>query len=142
MVVNGGGRVTPVVLAVGVGTSSTQACVVDMAGRVVRHANRSHSPVSPGPGQFEMDAAVWWLEFASLSRELLGPGDVEVQAVGVSGMGPCVLIADESDKPLRPAILYGVDTRATEQIRRLESQLGADEILHRCGSGLSSQAVG
>ena len=70
------------------------------------------------------------------------PGTVEVMAVGLSGMGPCVLVADEADEPLRPAILYGIDTRAGRQIERLNNRYGAEEILRRCGSALSSQAVG
>ena len=43
----------------------------------------------------------------------------------VSGMGPCVLLADAAGKPLRPAILYGIDTRAEREIGELEAELGA-----------------
>ncbi len=47
-----------------------------------------------------------------------------------------------TSEPLRPAILYGVDTRSGRQIDRLNERYGAEEILRRCGSGLSSQAAG
>jgi xylulokinase len=57
-------------------------------------------------------------------------------------MGPCVLPADEAGRPLRAAILYGVDTRAEEQIEALTERYGEAEIVARCGSRLSSQAVG
>ncbi|GAB3964469.1 FGGY-family carbohydrate kinase [Actinoallomurus acanthiterrae] len=53
-----------------------------------------------------------------------------------------MLLADEADTPLRPAILYGVDTRATAQIARLDAELGREDVLRRCGSVLSTQAVG
>jgi xylulokinase len=89
-----------------------------------------------------MDAKVWWDELVRICRDLLSVGTVEVMAVGLSGMGPCVLVADEADEPLRPAILYGIDTRAGRQIERLNNRYGAEEILRRCGSALSSQAVG
>ncbi|MFK4547396.1 sugar (pentulose or hexulose) kinase [Streptomyces tendae] len=46
-------------------------------------------------------------------------------AVGVSGTGPCVLLTDEHDTPLRPAILYGLDTRSVRQIERIETLLAA-----------------
>ena len=65
-----------------------------------------------------------------------------VRAVGVSALGPCVLAADEGGRPLRPAILYGIDSRASAQVERLTAELGADEILARCGSRLSSQSAG
>jgi xylulokinase len=77
-----------------------------------------------------------------LCRELLPPRDGKVAAVGVSGIGPCVVPCDADDRPLRPAVLYGVDTRAEAEERELTELLGADEIFHRGGSALSSQALG
>src|SRR5207302_10599511 len=60
----------------------------------------------------------------------------------VSGIGPCLLPADEAGTPLRPAILYGIDTRAEREIEELTERYGAERILERCGSLLTSQAVG
>ena len=125
-------------LGVDIGTSSSKGVLVDLDGRVVDSHVVEHAVQRPGPGMFEMDGADWWGEFVTLARRLGG----EVQAVGVSGMGPCVLLADEADELLRPAILYGVDTRSGRQIERLNDRYGADEILRRCGSALSSQAAG
>ena len=48
-----------------------------------------------------------------------------VTAIGVSGMGPCVLLTDERGEPVRPAILYGVDTRAFQEIEDLTEQIDA-----------------
>ena len=90
-----------------------------------------------------MDASIWWTEFVEIARELLTDDSVTVVAVGVSGMGPCTLITDAEGVPLRPAILYGIDTRATEQIAALTLTLGGDAaIMARTGSALSTQAVG
>ena len=134
---------SPVIIGVDIGTSSTKGVLVSPDGQVLRSATRAHVVDRPCPGHVEMDAHVWWREFVEISRELLAPGDVQVTAVGVSGMGPCVLLTDEHDEPVRPAILYGVDTRATEQIARLTEQLGGEQaVLDRCGSALSTQAVG
>lgn len=128
-------------LGVDVGTSSSKGVLVDGDGTVVRSAVREHDVDRPRPGHVEMDGEVWWREFTSLAAELTA--GVTVDAVGVSGMGPCVLLTDAAGSPLRPAILYGVDTRATEQIERLTVELGgADVIRARCGSALSTQAVG
>jgi sugar (pentulose or hexulose) kinase len=127
------------VIGVDIGTSSSKGVLVDLDGRVVASHVVEHAVQRPGPGRFEMDARVWWEEFVAIARQLGGAG---VQAVGVSGMGPCVLLADEDDEPLRPAILYGIDTRAGRQIERLNERYGADEIVRRCGSALSSQAAG
>ncbi|MGP4043636.1 FGGY-family carbohydrate kinase [Streptomyces sp. 2A115] len=132
------------VLGVDIGTSSSKGVLVDEDGTVLATAVRPHAVSRQRPGHVEMDARVWWDEFTSIARELLKSlgDDASVTAVGVSGMGPCVALADEADTPLRPAILYGVDTRATEQIARLDAELGHDAVLRRCGSLLSTQAVG
>ena len=44
-------------------------------------------------------------------------------------MGPCVLLADPDGTPVRPAILYGIDTRAEVEIGELEAEFGRDDIL-------------
>ena len=135
---------TVALVGVDIGTSSSKAVLVTPDGRRLAQAVRTHTVVRPGPGQVEMDGAIWWQEFVELTQELLDTaGDgVRVAAVGVSGMGPCTLLADASGALLRPAILYGVDTRASQQIRQLTQRLGEREIVDRCGSALTSQAVG
>lgn len=135
------------VIGVDIGTSSSKGVLVSDQGAILATATREHDVHRPAPGQVEMDARVWWDEAVALIRELLrGPGAPPagaVAAIGVSGMGPCVLVTDAAGQPLRPAILYGVDTRATAQIATLTARLGgADAIRRRCGSSLSTQATG
>ncbi|MFI5658340.1 FGGY-family carbohydrate kinase [Streptomyces sp. NPDC051684] len=132
----------PAVIGVDIGTSSSKGILVALDGTVLHTAVREHTVGRPAPGHVEMAGEVWWDEFVSLAQELTSARDTDVVAVGVSGMGPCVLLTDAEDNPLRPAILYGVDTRSVAQIERLERELGADEITHRCGSRLTSQAAG
>ncbi|MGN9768451.1 FGGY-family carbohydrate kinase [Micromonospora sp. SD12] len=136
------GMTVAAVLGVDIGTSSSKGVLVDLSGRVLRSRVREHRVDRPRPGWVEMDGRIWWDEFVALTRELLAPGDAHVVSVGVSGMGPCVLLTDAAGTPLRPAVLYGVDTRSTPQIARLTERFGADEILRRCGSTLSTQAAG
>ncbi|MDN6330537.1 MAG: sugar kinase, partial [Brachybacterium sp.] len=131
-----------VALGVDVGTASTKGVLVALDGTILRSAVREHTVQRPAPGQVEMDAEIWWAEFVSIVQELTAPGDATVTAVGVSGMGPCVLLTDEGGAPVRPAILYGVDTRAEEQIHRLTNVLGREEILAHCGALLTSQSAG
>ena len=140
-----GARV-PAVLGVDVGTSSTKGTLVALDGTILAAAVREHSVSRPAPGHVEMDAEIWWEEFLDIARELTADGaaDVtaEVTAIGVSGMGPCVLLTDERGEPVRPAILYGVDTRAGDEIRHLTNVLGREEIVAHCGGMLTSQAAG
>lgn len=130
------------VLGIDIGTSSSKGVLVDAdRGRVVARAEVEHATSFPHPGWVEHDAeGVWWADVVSLTRELLAHG--RPAAVGVSGIGPVLLPADADGRPLRPAILYGVDTRATREIAELTDEIGAEEIVARGGTPLSSQAVG
>ena len=130
-------------LGVDIGTSSTKAALTRLDGTVVSTAMREHRLSTPRPGWAEHDPERdWWAGFVSVTRELLAAADEPVAAVGVSGIGPCVLVAGSDGRPLRPAVLYGIDTRATAEIATLRQDLGDAEILDRCGSPLTSQAVG
>lgn len=130
-------------LGVDIGTSSSKGVLVGADGGILATATRAHDVERPRTGWVEMDAAIWWDEFVAIARELLaGVPDAEIVGVGVSGMGPCILLADERDEPVRPAILYGVDTRSTAQIERMTAELGVDEITRIGGSTLTSQAGG
>jgi xylulokinase len=130
-------------LGVDIGTASSKGVLVRDDGTIVATATRAHEVSMPHPGWVEHDAqAVWWADFTAISQELIAAAPEPLAAVGVSGIGPCVLPVDGDDRPLRLAILYGVDTRAQVQIEELTRALGEQAILERCGSVLTSQAVG
>jgi xylulokinase len=128
-------------LGIDIGTSSSKGVLVRPDGSVAASATRDHAVSTPRPGWVEHDAlAVWWADLVSLAGELGAAGPVD--AVAVSGIGPCLLPAGLDGAPLRPAILYGVDTRATRQIAAQNEALGADAVLARCHSPLTTQAIG
>ncbi|WP_226534131.1 FGGY-family carbohydrate kinase [Microbacterium paraoxydans] len=130
-------------LGVDIGTSSSKGVLVDVDGAIIATATREHEVSRPRTGWVEMDGDVWWEEFVEITRELLGGApEAEVVGVGVSGMGPCLLLADDEDRPVRPAILYGVDTRSAAQIDRMTAELGVEAITRVGGSVLTSQAGG
>jgi xylulokinase len=130
-------------LGVDIGTSSSKGVLVRPDGSLVASTQRPHGLSLPRPGWAEHDAdTVWWADFVAIAQELTGQADVRIAAVGVSGIGPAVLPVDGGGQALRPAILYGIDTRATREVEELTERFGADAILARGGSLLTSQAAG
>ncbi|OEU86740.1 sugar kinase [Streptomyces abyssalis] len=132
-------------LGIDIGTASSKGVLTRDDGQLVSQAVREHRTSSPRPGHVEHDAEeVWWRDFTGIAAELLAgaPSGERLAGVGVSGIGPCLLPAGDDDSPLRPAILYGVDTRAGDQVAELTARYGQDEIMRRCGSALTSQALG
>ena len=139
-------HMTDVLLGVDIGTGSSKAVLTTADGHILATATRPHphSISMPRPGWADVDAdRVWWQDLVSLCRELATrAGEHRIAALCVSGVGPCLLLCDDADRPVRPAILYGIDMRAGDEIEELTRRYGADEILARGGTALSSQAVG
>ena len=130
-------------LGVDIGTASSKGVLARPDGTIVASAQRPHPLSLPRPGWAEHDGeAVWWADFVSIARELAGLGEGRIAAVGVSGIGPAVLPVDGAGRALRPAILYGIDTRAMAEVEEQTARFGADEILARGGTALTSQAAG
>ena len=130
-------------LGLDIGTSSSKGVLVTPDGSVVARADRPHGLSIPRPGWAEHDViADWWVGAVAIMRELTAAAQGPIVGVGASGLGPCLVPAGADDSPLRPAILYGIDTRATAEIAELTARYGPDEILRRGGSVLTSQAVG
>lgn len=131
-------------LGIDMGTGSSKGVLVDSAGVLIASETIAHGVQLPRPGWAEVDAEMWWTEVCTLSRALLAraPAGSRIAAMCVSGVGPCLVLCDDALRPLRHAILYGIDTRAEAEIELLTAEFGADAVIDRAGTLLSSQAVG
>ena len=135
---------TQLLLGIDLGTGSSKGVLTTPDGEIVATVTRPRprSMLMPHPGWAEADAEVWWADVVAITRELLSQADAgRVAALCVSGVGPCLLLCNEG-APVRPAILYGIDMRATAEIDELNQRLGETEVLERSGTPLTSQAVG
>jgi xylulokinase len=86
---------------------------------VIASETIAHSMNLPRPGWAEVDAeAMWWREVCEISAALIAQMSSGAALAGmcVSGVGPCLVLCDQNLTPLRPAILYGIDTRAIDEI--------------------------
>ncbi|WP_270889289.1 FGGY-family carbohydrate kinase [Pedococcus sp. 5OH_020] len=135
-----------VTVGVDIGTYETKATAVDAIGAVVATAKCPHQLSLPAPGFAEHDAeTVWWGGLVTAVRSLLDTPSMaatSVQALCCSGIGPAVVPTTAAGRALRPAILYGIDTRAGDQADQIEQRLGAATITARSGNQLSSQSAG
>lgn len=131
-------------LGVDIGTASTKGVLATATGEIVATATRPHGMSLPRPGWAEMDAeTIWWSDVVEICRELTARTDGRrVAAFSCSGLGPCFLPCDDDVRPLRPALLYGIDMRAEREIEELTARFGEAAIVERGGSALSTQAVG
>ena len=132
-------------LGVDIGTYSAKGVLCDPEGNVLASHVVEHDLSLPKPGWAEQDAdAVWWNGFVKICRALVSgriSGD-DIGGVAVSAIGPCMLPVDEDGRPLRPGVLYGIDTRATAEIDWLNDHFGEEAIFELGGMALTSQAMG
>jgi xylulokinase len=137
---------TELFVGIDVGTYASKGVVVRRDGLVVARASRPHRMIVPRPGWAEHRAVEdWWGDFTAICQALLAHPEVSpdaIAAVGCSGIGPCMLPVDGDGEPLMNAVLYGVDTRAMQEVRELTEQLGEPAIIRQCGTGLNAQSAG
>lgn len=133
-------------LGVDIGTYETKGVLVDGEGRIVASARRAHEMLVPQPGWAEhRPDEDWWGDFVFVTREILKTSAVdpqEIKAVATSAIGPCMLPVDKDGRALMNGVLYGVDTRAAEEIEKLTARIGEDRIMAVCANALTSQSVG
>ncbi len=133
-------------LGIDVGTYSSKGVLVDPTGKVLCSHVVEHKMDIPRPGWAEQDAdRVWWSDVVKICQILLNGSPYSgnhIGGVALSAIGPCVLPLDALGNPLRPGILYGVDTRASVEIEYINRTLGIENIFNFSGMALSSQAAG
>ena len=117
-------------MGIDIGTFESRGMLIDEHYQIAADCSARHTMENPRPGWFEHDAEkIWWGEFCSLSRSLIreaGIDPADIACVGASTLGTDCLPVDENCRPLRPAILYGIDARASEEIRWLTEYYGEE----------------
>jgi xylulokinase len=115
---------TPVILAVDVGTTSARAGLVGLDGRVIAMAREGYElRVGGRPGWAEQDPEAWWNALVATTREVVRGGSVEIVAVCVDGHGPTLAAVDEAGRPTRSAITW-LDSRARQELDELGDASG------------------
>jgi len=117
-------------LGIDVGTGGTRAVVVDPDGNVMASATAEHVPfVSTRTGWAEQDPKDWWRATIAAVREVLSKTSAdEIVAVGLSGQMHGLVLLDQNDEVLRPAIIW-CDQRTDSQCNSLTEMIGADRLI-------------
>lgn len=129
-------------LGIDIGTFESKGVLIDENFNICASHSTKHSMDNPKPNYFEQDAeAVWWRDFCVISNRLvqaIGGRKDQIACVGISTLGTDCLPVDQDCRPLRPAILYGIDARASEEIDFLNRYYGEDRVLELFGHPLCS----
>lgn len=124
------------------GTTSIKASAIDEGGRILARARIPCSTVSPEEGWFEVDAEKMWRTGLENALQRLPQQFVSsCKALCVSSVCASFVPVDAALRPLHNAILYGIDTRASDQVQRFNSELSQQVISRVAGTGFTSHSV-
>jgi len=133
-------------LGLDVGTQGIKGVLLDENLKIVKKIYIEHNYIQPKANWFEHDAEeTWWKGFKTIIQKLftqISFSPQEIIGIGCSGVSPCMLPVDDKDKPLRNAILYGIDTRSQNEIREMTQILGEERLLEVNKQPLNTQSVG
>src|SRR5712692_2292703 len=129
------------VLGIDVGTTALKAIALERTQGIVAQTELSHELLSPHPGWAEEDPERWWITTLEAIRRLLSVIPAEaVEAIGVSGMVPAMVILDASGMPLRPSIQQN-DARAITEVEELRAAVDLGEFLSITGGTPNQQNI-
>jgi xylulokinase len=113
-----------------VGTTGVKALAVSPEGDVLAGAEEAYPFETPRPGWSEQDPESWW-RAAEAALAALAPG--EVAGIGLSGQMHGLVLLDEEERVLRPAILWN-DQRSAAECAEIEERLGLDRLVELTGN--------
>lgn len=132
-------------MGIDTGTNSSKGVLIDDEANILCIHSTVHEMTNPLPGHYEHDADKdWWGDFCEISNKLIKDTGVDpslIKSVGISALGADCLPVDENCKPLRKAILYGIDARATDEMEELTKMYGEEQIKKWYGRPLCSSDV-
>ncbi|GIN70152.1 xylulose kinase [Bacillus sp. J14TS2] len=119
------------VIGVDLGTSAVKILLVDQMGEVVEEVSKTYPLYQEKTGYSEQYPEDWVDQTIKGLSDLLQKftGDIEeIEGISFSGQMHGLVLLDENNEVLRPAILWN-DTRTTAECQQIYEQVGKDRLL-------------
>lgn len=116
------------------GTSALKLLLVDTEGNIVNTVTKTYDVCFPNPGWSEQSPEDWWKALVSGVKELVKDIDkASVGGIGVGGQMHGLVILDENDNVIRPAILWN-DGRTAKETDYLNEVIGQKKLAELTGN--------
>lgn len=111
-------------IGVDLGTSAVKLLLMEGSGKIVNIVSREYPLIFPHPGWSEQKPEDWWSAVTDGIKELIAGSDAsQVAGISFGGQMHGLVILDEADNVIRPAILWN-DGRTTEETDYLNNEIG------------------
>ena len=115
-------------IGVDLGTSAVKLLLMDEAGRILNVVSKEYPLYFPNPGWSEQRPEDWYDKSIEGMKELIKGFDADkVAGISFGGQMHGLVILDENDKVIRPAILWN-DGRTIEENDYLNNVIGKDKL--------------
>ena len=115
-------------IGIDLGTSACKLLLMDENGRIYNIVSKEYPLEFPKPGWSQQDPADWKKAVMEGIPELLQGFDTsQVAGVGAGGQMHGLVVLDENDNVIRPAILWN-DGRTTNEVDYLNNTVGMDKL--------------
>ena len=115
-------------IGIDLGTSSVKLLLADAQGTIHKTVSRNYPLFFPHPGWSEQNPEDWWTEVQDGLTELTDGIDKSlIDGIGCGGQMHGLVVLDENDNVIRPAILWN-DGRTAEEVEYLNGVIGKEKL--------------
>ena len=115
-------------IGVDLGTSAVKLLLMEGSGKIVNIVSKEYPLSFPKPGWSEQAPQDWWEQVKAGIKDLISGVDAsQVAGISFGGQMHGLVILDENDDVIRPAILWN-DGRTTEECDYLNNTIGKDKL--------------
>lgn len=115
-------------IGIDLGTSATKLMLVTEKGEVLNSITKEYPLFFPQPGWSEQNPSDWWKACEEGVSELIAGYDANsIAGIGLGGQMHGLVVLDEEDKVIRPAILWN-DGRTAKEVEYLNQEIGKDKL--------------
>ena len=116
-------------IGIDIGTSGTKSVLFDTLGNTVSSATAEYPLSQPHNGWAEQDPEDWWEAVKkTLSLITKKATDGEIVGLGLSGQMHSLVLLDQENRVLRPAILW-CDQRTAAECTEIEARIGKERLI-------------
>lgn len=116
-------------IGIDIGTSGTKSVLFDTEGNTVASATAEYPMRQPQNGWAEQDPEDWWQATAKTLKEITAyAADGEIAGLGLSGQMHSLVLLDEKNRVIRPAILW-CDQRTGAECAEIEAAVGRNRLI-------------
>ncbi|GAB6116682.1 xylulokinase [Thermoanaerobacter brockii subsp. lactiethylicus] len=123
-------------IGIDLGTSAVKIILIEEKGNVIGSTSKEYPVYYPQPGWSEQNPEDWWNATKDGIRELIiktGVKNGDIKGIGLSGQMHGLVLLDENNNVLMPAILWN-DQRTQEECDYITQTLGKERLTKYTGN--------